>query len=185
MKNRPTPQESEWTIDSREIVNKNPWTQYIHDKGKTKTGKAFNYYYLDIGGSAAVVGLVNGKLLLVNQYRYPTAQWSLEVPGGGIEQGKTAEDTAKAELREETGYEAQSLLHLGDIQVMNGYANDIASIYFSPQCKKVGEPQLEDTEEGAEVQLIPTEQVFELVQEGKITDGFTLAALMLAFPHIL
>ena len=185
MKFRPTPEESEWTIEKREVVKETKWNRYVHDSGKTVYGKDFDYFYLQIQGSATVIGLSDGKLILVKQYRYPTAKWSLELPGGGINDGDTAEQTAKQELLQETGYEPKSLMKLGELDVMNGYSSDIATVYFAPECIKVADQQLEETEQGTTVELIPVEEVFEMVQEGKVTDAFTLAALMLAFPHIL
>lgn len=182
----PKPDESKWTIEQREVLHKNSWHQYMHDYGKTDSGKEFNYFYTDIGGSVAAVALTaKRELILVRQYRYLTNRDSLEVPSGGVEDGESSKEALVREFKEETGYEAGHILELGDFDVANGTSNDIAKIYLLSGCKKSGNQKLEATEEGMTVELYSIEDVFEQVQDGKITDGFTLAALMLAWPHLL
>lgn len=182
---KPTPEESEWELTNREIIHESKWATFVHDTGKTSSGDDFEYYFLDGEGGAGVVALTEGKLILVNQYRYPLARWTMEIPGGGRKKGQTALDAAKSELLEETGYEAKSLLELGEIDIANGHSNGASKVYFAPDCIKVDDVHLEATEKGSKVKIIPVDEVFEMVQSGKIHDGFTLAALMLAFPHIL
>lgn len=185
LKFRPTPEESKWKIEQREIVLESKWNRYVHDSGKTDHGSDFDYYYVQINHSVGVVAMTKGKVILVRQYRYPTARVSLEVPGGTAEKKEKPELIAKRELVEETGYEAKSFIRLGEIDVANGYSSDIAQVYLASNCEKIQEPELESSEEGMTVELYPVEEVYEMIQAGKITDSFTLAAFMLAFPHIL
>src|SRR5690349_14532988 len=58
-----------------------------------------------------------GKLILVEQFRFPIGARCLELPAGLIgdeEQGATIDSTALKELREETGYSAERIERLGD-----------------------------------------------------------------------
>lgn len=186
LKLRPTPKESKWKIEKRELLNNNPWYSFVHDAGKTDKKKPFDYYYVQLERGAGVIAkTAEGKLLLIRQFRYPTNRESLEVPGGSASENETTQDVASRELLEETGYEAESLLLLGDFDVANGYSNEIADVYLASGCKKVKEQDLEASEEGMTVELFDVEEVFAMIQDKKITDGFTLASLMLAWPHLL
>lgn len=55
-------------------------------------------------GAAAIILNDEGEILLV-KHNYGKYNW--ELPGGGSEQNESAEDTAKREVREETGLEVQ------------------------------------------------------------------------------
>ena len=44
-----------------------------------------------------------GNTWLVGQYRYPLNEYSWEIPEGGCPEGEKELDTAKRELKEETG----------------------------------------------------------------------------------
>lgn len=185
MKHRPEKNKSKWQIDSREVLHENPWYKYVHDKGKTDQDKDYNYYYIQTDFSVGVIGLVGSKLIMVRQYRYLTGRDSLEIPGGGGDSRSTPEEAAKKELAEEAGYQSERYELIGEFDVANGYSNDIAQIFIARNCKKAGGQKLEDTERGMKVELHPVEKVYEMVQGGKITDSFTLAALMLAWPYLL
>lgn len=185
LKHRPSKGKSKWQIDSREIIHRNPWYNYVHDKGRTDHGRDYDYYYVQKDFSAGVICLDDGHMIMVNQYRYLTNRNSLEIPGGGSYEQTTPEELVKRELMEETGYEAGSLQKIGEFDVANGHSSDIAHIYLARQCKKTGKQDLDDTELGMKVVLIPVEEVYGMVQEGRITDSFTLAALFLAWPYLL
>ena len=60
--------------------------------------------YLFLRGHAvAVLMLVNGKLLLVEQYRVPVQQTMLEAPAGMIDESGDFTGVAAKEIEEETG----------------------------------------------------------------------------------
>lgn len=60
----------------------------------------------------AVVPVRNGKVVLVEQYRYAELSTSIEVPQGFGEPGSTPLEDAARELWEETGLKAKSIKHL-------------------------------------------------------------------------
>jgi ADP-ribose pyrophosphatase len=58
-------------------------------------------------GAVAIVPLLDGKVLLVRQYRAPIDKEIWELPAGTIEPGEEPLECAKRELEEETGYRAR------------------------------------------------------------------------------
>ena len=118
-----------------------------------------------------------GKLILVRQYRYLNRRESLEFIGGGIKQGKSAEESARDELIEEAGIAAGKLTPIGQFNPMNGVTDEICNIFVAGSLKKT-EAKPDVTEEFEVVEL-DYSSFYELVKAGSIWDGMTLAAFAL------
>jgi ADP-ribose pyrophosphatase len=71
--------------------------------------------------SACVLPVLNGKFVFIRHYRHPTRRFHWELPGGYGEPGATPEETARAELREELGAEAERLIPLGFLYADKGF----------------------------------------------------------------
>jgi len=56
-----------------------------------------------------------GRLLLVRQFRPAAARMTLELPAGHVNPGETPEQSARKELLEETGHEAEEFELLGTL----------------------------------------------------------------------
>jgi len=55
--------------------------------------------------------------VVIEQYRPPVGKYIIEFPAGLIDEGETAEQAAIRELREETGYKADSILDISPVIV--------------------------------------------------------------------
>ncbi len=72
------------------------------------------------GGSAVLPIFSNGDIGLIVQFRHATRSWELELPRGNAEHGETPLDTAKRELKEETGFETNDWKYLGTMNPDSG-----------------------------------------------------------------
>lgn len=135
--------------------------------------------HIDHPGAVAVIAVLdNGKLLLERQYRYPLKQVFLELPAGKIDRGEPILDTARRELREETGYKAKSWRHLGVMHPCIGYANERIEIFLAHGLSYVGHAR--DQEEFIEVVELSLADAVLAIRDGEITDGKTIAGLFWA-----
>ena len=77
------------------------------------------------GGAVVLLPLTDdGRVLLVRQYRYPTAEILLELPAGTLERGEEPAACAARELEEETGHRAGELVSLGAFYSAPGFSDE-------------------------------------------------------------
>ncbi len=115
-------------------------------------------------------------VLLVRQYRPAIAAWSWELPRGMGEDGDPLVDAAR-ELREETGLVAASVRMLGFIYPNTGLLRTRVAV-VGAQIVDV-RPTSEPDGEIAELRWVDAAALSALIACGDITDGLSLAALML------
>ncbi len=133
-------------------------------------------YIVHPGAVLILAFLDNGNLLFERQYRYPLRQVFLELPAGKIDPGEAVIDTARRELREETGYVAAAWEYLGVMHPCIGYSDERIEIFAARGLHWAGEKCLDHNEFLDVLELSP-EEARQAVWDGRITDGKTIAAL--------
>jgi len=130
-------------------------------------------------GAVVVLAILdNGKLLFEHQFRYPLQRVFLELPAGKIDAGEHILDTARRELREETGYKAKSWRHIATIHPCIGYSDERIEIFLAHGLSYVGHER--DNEEFLEVIELSLADAIAAIRDGDITDGKTVAGLLWA-----
>jgi len=88
-----------------------------------------------------------GEFLVFRQTKYGIEGTSLATVGGYIEPGEDPLSAAKRELLEETGYEAQKWISLGQYRVDSNRGAGSTHFYFALQAEKVKDVDSDDLEE--------------------------------------
>ncbi len=130
-------------------------------------------------GAVAVVGLTSsGHILLVRQYRHAVGAVVLELPAGTREAGESAEETARRELIEETGYAPGELRELCTFYPSPGYSAERITLFLATACEPVAPGPTGD--DAAEVVLVPRGSLPRLLRPGpdQVQDGKTLIGLL-------
>lgn len=149
------------------------------DRVRLPDGHAAVREWIAHPGAVVILAVLdNGKLLFVRQYRYPLRRVFLELPAGKIDPDEHPLDTARRELKEETGYKAKSWRHLGTLHTCIGYSDERIEIFLAHGLSYVGEQP--DHGEILEIHEILLSDALLAVRDGEITDGKTVAALLWA-----
>jgi ADP-ribose pyrophosphatase len=158
---------------------KNNWWTYRKDEVALPSGKPGEYHFVHVVGSSMIVPVLDdGRLVLINQYRYLADRESLEFPCGSVKEGASYEETARQELAEETKLSAKNLILAGTFNPYNGVTDEMCRIYIARGLFPV-HAMHDETEEFEEFRLTVTE-LEEKIRTGCIWDGMTLATWTLA-----
>jgi len=150
---------------------------------KTPNGDETKLEIIEHGGSVVLVPIDNdGNLLLVRQYRHAAQQDLLELPAGTRDEDEPFEECAAREIREETGMEAGKLQKVGDFYLAPGYSTEFMAVFLATELRH--NPLQADFDEFLQVEKVPVKKAVELFQGGEVLDAKSLAAWLLAKPHL-
>jgi len=121
--------------------------------------------------------LGDGRLVVARQYRYALERIMIEFPAGKCEPGEAALETARRELREETGYIAARWRPLGRVHSVVAYSTESIEFFVAEELTHVGAEL--DAGEFIDVALMSVEDMLAAIEAGQITDAKTVAALLL------
>jgi ADP-ribose pyrophosphatase len=127
-------------------------------------------------GSVAIVAVDRDeRVILVRQLREPARKRLLELPAGGLEEGEDPLDSAKRELREETGLHGGEWREAAAFWTSPGFCNEHMHLYVATGVTE-GEDDL-DADEEIEIVRWPLSEIAGRLAE--IEDAKTLAGLLL------
>lgn len=167
-----------WTTLSERPAYETPWIAVTHHE------------VIDPGGKQGVYGVIHFKNLavgvlpldeemntwIVGQYRYPMEAYSWEIPEGGGDRDIDPLDSAKRELREETGIVAERWTRILEMDLSNS-ASDEQAILFVAQGLTHHAPQ-PDHDEELEQRKLPFAELYDMVVRGEVRDSLTVAAVL-------
>jgi len=121
-------------------------------------------------------------LVLVRQFRYGSNDFSLEIPGGVIDPGEDPVAAGVRELREESGYVGASARLLGSVHPNPAMQSNRCHLVLVEEARRVADLDWDPDEELA-IMTHPVDEVYAMVNEGKITHALVLNGLLLFRAH--
>lgn len=167
-----------WTTLKSDVAYENNWIRVV------------NHNVLNPAGKPGIYGVVNFKNIaigvlpldkdlntwLVGQWRYPLEAYSWEIPEGGGPHDIDPLESAKRELKEETGLIAKKFTDLGRIHTSNSVCNEYGILYLAQDLEQ-SEWEPEETED-LQLRKLPFDEAYNMVMDGRITDSLSLAAIL-------
>ena len=172
--------ENPWTTLKITSVYENPWIRLEHHDILNPAGREGIYGKVHFKNRAMAIIPVDehGYTWLVGQYRYTLDEYTWEIPmgGGPIEQDLL--DSAKRELKEETGLSAEKWTEIMKIHTSNSVTDEAGIIYLAEGLTQ-GETEFEETEV-LQIKKLPFSEVLDMVMSGAITDSISVAGILKA-----
>lgn len=118
----------------------------------------------------------DGEFVFVKQYRFGSACMTYEIPGGMVDSGEPHAVAAKRELREETGFSAESWTYLGSVQPNPAFHDNRCHHYLAENVRATDSQELDNGEDIAIV-LLSEAELRGLIETGEIAHSLVLTAL--------
>lgn len=145
------------------------------------TGQSWRNRYLEVrghGSGAVVIPFVGESILFERHYRVATDEFSWELPRGFGEPDETDAETARRELREETGLLADDVTVISRIHADAGIMNDDIAV-VATRSGSIDYLTPEHSWESMGFALVPVAELDDFIAEAGVNDAITLAALRL------
>lgn len=167
-----------WSIHKSEVVYQDPWIRVQRDLVTRPDGEAGTYATVDLKSGVCVIA-VDGEnqVHLTREFHYAVGRDTIEGVSGGIEDGEHALDSAKRELAEELGLQADKFEHLGTVDPFTAAIDSTVDLYLATELTEGATAQ-----EGTEViehVVMPLPEAIELVKNSQISHAPTCVALLL------
>jgi len=169
-----------WQTLRKKPIYQNPWIIVEEHDVINPAGKEGIYGQVSFRNKA--LGIIpidhEGYTWLVGQYRYTLNSYSWEIPMGGGPLGDDILESAKRELKEETGISAANWQQIMRIHTSNSVTDEEGFVFLA-QDLTFGDTEFEDTEQIA-VKKLPFTEAIGMVMNGEITDCISVAGLLKA-----
>jgi ADP-ribose pyrophosphatase len=142
-----------------------------------RTGHVHSFFVLESPDWINVIPLTaEGNVVMIHQYRHGTQDVTLEVPGGMVDNEESDPALSAArELREETGFEAETIIHLGSVAPNPAFLNNRCHSFLAVNAQRITKKQLDGAED-IWYEEIPLKDIPGLISAGKITHSLTITA---------
>ena len=163
------------TLASREVY-RNHWMRVREDEILRSNGERGVYGVVEKHDAAIILQIDQGRVWLVEQFRYTIGERALELPQGSWEmEVENPEELARGELKEETGLEAAEMTCLGELWIAYGFTRQKQHVFLATGLRHT-EKEPDAEEHDLMVRSFTVEEFEEMMRNGVIRDGCTLAA---------
>jgi ADP-ribose pyrophosphatase len=163
------------TLSSREVY-RNRWMRVREDEILRSNGKRGIYGVVEKDDSAIILPIDQGRVWLVEQYRYAIGERALELPQGGWEtEIDNPEELARGELKEELGLDAAEMTRLGTVWISYGFTRQKQHVFLASgltATQKDPDPEEHDLV----ARSVTVEEFEQMMLDGTIRDNCTLSA---------
>jgi 8-oxo-dGTP pyrophosphatase MutT (NUDIX family) len=171
-------QSNPWETLSSQRFYESHYVDVDQDEVRHRSGKIHPYTALRfrIYGIAVLPIFNDGSTYLIGQYRYLSKRYTWELPRGSGPNTVDPLETAKRELKEETGTDAGQWLEVLRLMVSPGITNETAPCYVAWDLEQgAADP---DPQEDLAIRRLPFREAVTAALDGTICDAASVATIL-------
>ncbi|MBE6552601.1 MAG: NUDIX hydrolase [Ruminococcaceae bacterium] len=163
-------------IIKQNIIFSNDFMEISNDDVVFPSGNSGTYIRVNSTSNKSVAVLPvtkEGNIVVIRNYRHGMRGWGIEVPKGSVDPGESSEIAAIRELKEETGYVCEKLMHIGEYSESPAVFSSKIECFVALGCRLKGSPEPESTEAIDKVFEIPLEALLERDYKADFIDSLS------------
>ena len=162
------------TLSTR-IAYESPWTRLREDRIRLSDGSESVYGIVERADFVVVAAVQDGRVTLVEQFRYPIGERVWEFVMGMLEHEAGPEIAAARELREETGLIPGRLVYAGEILQGPGYCSQRGHVFLATELSQ-GVMAREATEQDMVCRDFSLAEFEAMIRDGTVRESMTISA---------
>jgi ADP-ribose pyrophosphatase len=169
--------DKKWKLLDKKMVWESKWMSIEDRTYDLPNGKRVEgYYHLNRPDYVLVLAFnEEGQIVVEKQFRRGVDEVVFEIPAGSIDPGETPVEAAIRELKEETGFTGEGE-KVFETLTQPGFSSMKAYVVILKITDTNGKHAREH-DENIEFEVMPVEQIENMIAEGKIKDMGFLAAI--------
>lgn len=165
------------TLETRYLIQR-PWLTARVDKVRLPNGVINpEHYVLEYPDWVNIIAITtDGQMVMVRQYRHAMDMVMVELCAGKCEDGETAEQSARRELLEETGYAGGEWTEIMTIGQNPSICDNITHCFLAVGVERVAGQSLDESED-IEVLLMSQREVLDMLTRNEMLQALMAAPL--------
>ena len=167
-----------WETTRRDVAYECPGFDIVNEDVRLPDGTETDFDYLADDPAVVLLAFTpEGDVVLVEEWRQAVKRVNRALPAGGVEGDEDLAVAARRELREETGYETDSVERFATYEPANGVTNAVFHYFVAQGCEPTAEQDL-DFDESIRVATEDYDDLLAAVRDGDVRDGRTALGVL-------
>ena len=166
-----------WKTLATEAVYRTPIFDLHRRSSRHPSRGDRDFFVLEAPNWVNIIPLTpRNEVVMIRQYRHGIADFTLEIPGGMMDpEDRDPMSAARREMLEETGYDSSQIVEIGRVHPNPAILPNHCYLFAASGARRVQKQQL-DTNEEAEVVLVPIAKIKPMIASGQIRHALVIVA---------